>query len=155
MDYLQSSLPREELLDLYQDESRGKYVCRAVLQRLPQASQQVVVRLSCCGGTFPKNLVHIWVSKYCQRFLNELAAWSIIVDAEADTVTLTPEFYRGLKDSLQSLDSSPWKALTTDQMAFLEQEASKLAEKGDISFPYMTSDDLERYTQVCKQSIPF
>jgi transcription initiation factor TFIIH subunit 4 len=147
MDYLQSALPRDELLDLYQDESRGKYVCRAVLQRLPQASQQVVVRLSCCGGTFPKNLVSIWVPKSCQRLLNELKAWSIIVDAEADNVTLTQEFYKGLKDSLQSLDSSPWNALATDQMAFLEQEASKQAEKGDTTFPYMTPDDLERYTQ--------
>lgn len=142
------SLPKSSLLELYQDDSRGRFVCRAVLQRLPETSQQIVVRLSCVGGSFPQSAVQIWVrSKNAKRNMAELVTWAIIEPPEGtDSITLTPEFYKGLRDSLHSLDASPWNALTEAQMLYLEQEASKATGKA-VKFPAMTPEDLERYTQ--------
>jgi transcription initiation factor TFIIH subunit 4 len=148
MDYLQTTLPRADLLELYQEDTRGRYVCRAVLQRLPQASQQVVVRLSCCGGTFPKSMVQVWTKQKSNRFLDELYLWAIILNpAETESsITLTPEFDKGLRDSLHSLDASPWNALNAEQITFLEQDATKVMGT-PVTFPAMTPDELERYTQ--------
>lgn len=153
MAYLQHNLPRSSLLELYQDESRGRYVCRAVLQRLPQTSQQVIIRLSCCGGSFARSALSIW-TKYktpgkVERDIDELYQWAIIQEdsrSSSNEITLTPEFFQGLKDSLQSLDASPWTALTREQTEFLEQEASRVLGK-PVTFPVMTPEDLEKYTQ--------
>ena len=150
MEYLQSRLPRASLLDLYQDEGRGRYVCRAVLQRLPETSQQVVVRLSCCGGSFDRNLLAIWTKHKtparAQKAIDELYRWAIVREPEGPELALTPEFLEGLRNSLQSLDASPWMALTKEQTEYLEQEALKAGAK-DARFPVMTPEDLEKYTQ--------
>jgi transcription initiation factor TFIIH subunit 4 len=153
MDYLQTCLPRTALLELFQDDSRGRYVCRAVLQRLPETSQQIIIRLSCCGGSFPYSAVQVWTksnSKHKRQF-EELYQWAIIVQVDYNqlkdaTIELTPEFFKGLRDSLHRLDAAPWNALTQVQMTFLEQEATKVSAK-PVSFPAMTCEDLERYTQ--------
>jgi len=187
MDYLRQSLSREALLGLYSDEKRGRYVCRAVLQRLPETSQQIIVRLSCTGGEFTLGMIRIWlkgfntganntndgnaasgpaqtpISKLLTKQLNELYHWAIVTEKQgvskgADGVSdasddstmlkLTPEFFKGLKDSLHSMDASPWVALTNEQMQYLEQEANKESTTGRrIRFPAMTTEDLERYTQ--------
>jgi len=181
MDYLRQSLSREALLGLYSDEKRGRYVCRAVLQRLPETSQQIVVRLSCTGGEFSIGMIKVWlkgfnlgggdegvaqtpISKLLTKQLNELYHWAIVTEkqgvakndgdetasAEANAMlTLTPEFFKGLKDSLHSMDASPWIALTPEQMQYLEKEANKEIAAGQrrVKFPAMTPEDLEKYTQ--------
>ena len=186
MDYLRKSLSRDSLLGLYSDEKRGRYVCRAVLQRLPETSQQIIIRLSCTGGEFSLSMIRIWLkgidvgdgskgggpmSRLLTRQLNEMYHWAIVTEKQQppditptsnnstegtmtpDTIIkLTPEFYKGLKDSLHSLDASPWKALTEDQMQYLEQEANKnnnnnTSSSSVVKFPAMTPEDLERYTQ--------
>lgn len=156
MEYLQTDLSRSYLLELYNDDSRGRYVCRAVLQRLLETSQQIVVRLSCCGGSLLKSQVQVWTKSKHERQLAELYQWAIIQKPPKtadDDVTLTTEFYKGLKESLHSLDASPWHALTQEQMDYLVDEAKKVqtdAKKGSIKpikFPVMTPEDLERYTQ--------
>ena len=53
LDYLRTAIPRSNLLDLYTDETRGRFVCRAILQQLSDVGQQIVMRLACCGGSFP------------------------------------------------------------------------------------------------------
>jgi hypothetical protein len=88
--------------------------------------------------------------------------WAIIVQVDYQnlqeaTIELTPEFFKGLRDSLCCLDAAQWNALTKPQMTFLEQEAAKVAVKvglggknkggASVSFPAMTCEDLERYTQ--------
>ena len=155
LDYLQSHLPRSSLLELYKDEGRGRYVCRAVLQRLPETSQQVIIRLSCCGGSFARSALSIWTKhknpSRAQRDVDELYQWAIITQLGDDAggkgeITLTEEFFQGLKDSLQSLDASPWMALTQEQADFLEQEATRVLGK-PVQFPSMTPEDLEKYTQ--------
>lgn len=153
MDYLQSHLPRQSLLELYQDEGRGRYVCRAVLQRLPETSQQVIIRLSCCGGSFPKSALPIWTKHKtparAKRDVDDMYQWAILeepADAPAAEISLTPQFFQGLRDSLQSLDVSPWTALTAEQTDFLAQEATRVLGK-PVQFPTMTTEDLERYTQ--------
>eukprot|EP00532_Pseudo-nitzschia_australis_P006407 CAMPEP_0168165764 /NCGR_PEP_ID=MMETSP0139_2-20121125/1658_1 /TAXON_ID=44445 /ORGANISM="Pseudo-nitzschia australis, Strain 10249 10 AB" /LENGTH=604 /DNA_ID=CAMNT_0008082897 /DNA_START=243 /DNA_END=2054 /DNA_ORIENTATION=- len=171
MDYLRQSVSRDSLLGLYSDEKRGRYVCRAVLQRLPETSQQIIVRLSCTGGEFSISMIRIWLkgfnvggpggtsstpmNKFLSRQLNELFHWAIVTEkqhasaGENDTILkLTPEFFKGLKDSLQSLDASPWNALTEEEMKFLVFEANKdEASARPVRFPAMTLEDLERYTQ--------
>lgn len=155
MPYLQSHLPRSALLDLYQEESRGKYVCRAVLQRLPETSQQIIIRLSCCGGSFSRQALSVWVCKHktspsaAQRDMEELYQWAIIEDVTSAELKLTDDFFAGLKGSLQSLDASPWNALTPAQMELVVAEAKKVApEKANsVEFPAMTPEDLEKYTQ--------
>lgn len=148
MEYLQTSLANEALRELYLDEGRGLYICRAVLQQLPETSQQVVVRLTCCGGQFPKSLVGIWCNSkfWGTRQINEMVQWGIIENPTGNTVQLTKEFYQGFKGSLHSLDTSPWKALTAEQIKNLENEVSA-AEGKKMEFPAMTPEDLERYTQ--------
>lgn len=189
MDYLRQSLSREALLGLYSDEKRGKYVCRAVLQRLPETSQQIIVRLSCTGGQFTLGMIRIWlkgfnnasssndddgnsfgqtqtpISKLLTKQLNELYHWAIVTEkqsvpkssdatspaASSDDSTmlkLTPEFFKGLKDSLHSMDASPWLALTNEQIQHIENEANQENTTGrKVRFPAMTTEDLERYTQ--------
>ena len=181
MDYLRQSLSREALLGLYSDEKRGKYVCRAVLQRLPETSQQIVVRLSCTGGEFSIAMIRVWLkgfslegrastpmAKLLTKQLNELYHWAIVTekqgvsnttdnigdgspgepDSDNALLKLTPEFFKGLKDSLHSMDASPWIALKPDQIEHLEKEANKENTTGKtIKFPAMTPEDLERYTQ--------
>ena len=148
MDFLQNALSKSSLLTLYTEETRGRFICRAVLQRLSPIAQQVVVRLSSCGGSFPKAGVQVWISggkPKCHQVLEELHRWAIVVvpSGEAEDkkmVTLTPEFAKGLQETLLTPDASPWKALTPLQIRAMEQEASEAPK--DISF-----EDLERYTQ--------
>ncbi|VEU41948.1 unnamed protein product [Pseudo-nitzschia multistriata] len=171
MDYLRQSVSRDSLLGLYSDEKRGRYVCRAVLQRLPETSQQIIVRLSCTGGEFSISNIRIWLkgfnaggaggtssaamNKLLSRQLNELYHWAIVTEkqqasawTDQTVLRLTPEFFKSLKDSLQSLDASPWCALTEEEMKFLENEANKDETSGrPVRFPAMTPEDLERYTQ--------
>lgn len=184
MDYLRQSLSREALLGLYSDEKRGRYVCRAVVQRLPETSQQIIVRLSCTGGEFTLGMIRIWlkgfnagsssddnpstqtqtpISKLLTKQLNELYHWAIVTEKqevsratdpaassaeESTLLKLTPEFFKGLKDSLHSMDASPWLALTSEQIQYLEDEANKEnTTKKRVLFPAMTTEDLERYTQ--------
>jgi transcription initiation factor TFIIH subunit 4 len=128
-------------LDLYTEESRGRFVCRAVLQQLSETAQQVVVRLSCTGGAFPAAGVQVWArpGRY-ERIVAELYRWALIQDSAAATLTLTPEFAKGLQESLVSLDASPWTAITASQIVAMEQEASERSKQ-------VTPEDLERYTQ--------
>jgi len=154
MEYLQTSLPRETLLELYEDELRGRFVCRAVLQRLPASHQQVVVRLACCGGSFPVAALHTWLktsktpAEQQQRFLAELYPWAIVESAKAGdgSISLTEPFCKGLRDALHSVDASPWIPLTPAKMELIEQEASKVNGK-PARFPAQTPEDLERHAQ--------
>ena len=171
MDYLQKAVSRPEMLGLYSDATRGQFACRAVLQQLPETSQQIVVRLSCTGGEFPMALVSSWfrtsstssASHYVRlmKMLEQLYQWAILVEKPgkkgddgdkekkqgAETVQLTPEFYQGLRRSLQSLDASPWKPLNEAQMQVVVDEAIKTSGKSNITFPRKSQEDLERYTQ--------
>lgn len=166
LDYLQKVLPRRKLLDLYQDESRGRFVCRSVLQRLSAVAQQIVVRLSCTGGSFPLSGVQVWTAlrpNKQQQLFRELYKWAILQEDvslhirqppfSADTapvgptpeqqkqlVTLTKEFEKGLLESLRSLEVSPWTPLTDNQVRSLEQEAKEKSVT-------ITTEDLEHYTQ--------
>lgn len=150
MEYLQLSLPKDSLRELYVDPSRGRFICRAVLQQLPETSQQVAVRLTCCGGSFPKKLAGVWCnSKYWgDKQVLEMIRWAILEPSstEGDTLDLTAEFLHGFKASLHSLDASPWNPLNSAQIQIMEQEASAIDGK-KTSFPAMTPEDLERYTQ--------
>lgn len=149
MAYLQTSLPKESLLQLYLDPGRGRYICRAVLQELPMTSQQVVVRLVCCGGSFARNLVDIWCGKYWgPKQIAEMVKWAILKQPpdDASPIQLTDEFYQGYKAALHSMDASPWNPLTPAQVEVVEQEASAV-EGRPVKFPAMTPEDLERYTQ--------
>ncbi|MGK3741374.1 MAG: hypothetical protein ACI90V_008226, partial [Bacillariaceae sp.] len=95
MDYLRKSLSRDSLLGLYSDEKRGRYVCRAVLQRLPETSQQIIIRLSCTGGEFSLSMIRIWLkgidvdgkgggpmSRLLTRQLNEMYHWAIVTEKQ-------------------------------------------------------------------------
>ncbi|CAJ1946016.1 unnamed protein product [Cylindrotheca closterium] len=150
MAYLQTSLSKESLSQLYLDPTRGRYVCRAVLQELPMTSQQVVVRLICCGGSFPRNLVNIWCGKkyWGHKQIMEMVKWAILKQPADDdaAIQLTDEFFQGYKAALHSMDTSPWSPLTPAQVEVMEQEASAVEGK-PVKFPAMTQEDLERYTQ--------
>lgn len=152
VDFIRNVLPKATLLELYTEEKRGIFVCRAVLQQLSPVAQQVCVRLSCTGGQFPLAGVQIWTSlneKQQDTMLRELFGWGIVTEKltiakskqERGTILqLTDQFAQGLKASLCCLDASPWKPLQPKQIAILEKEAG---EKPIQTCP----EDLERYTQ--------
>lgn len=142
LDYLQNALPNATLLQLYTDETRGRFICRAVLQQLSPVAQQVVVRLSSCGGSFPESGVKIWFSgNGYPQVMSELGKWAILAPESAGTVALAPEFAKGLQETLLSPDSSPWKALSKDDLRKMEEDAKE-------GHKEVTYEDLERYTQV-------
>lgn len=160
MDFLQNALSKNSLLQLYTEETRGRFICRAVLQRLSPLAQQVVVRLSTCGGSFAASGIQIWIAstgsnnRY-KHVMEELQRWAIVApnennekDGEEDedaknsnkTVTLTDEFSKGLQETLLSPDSSPWKALSTEDIREIEKANGEKPQ--DVTY-----EDLERYTQ--------
>jgi Transcription factor Tfb2 len=165
MDYLQNVLSKKSLLELYMEETRGRFVCRAVLQQLSPVAQQVVVRLSACGGSFPATSVQVWIASVTtaesssssvsnsktrfQQVMTELQRWAIVAPASSEdehasastaNVTLAPEFAKGLQETMLSPDSSPWQKVTKEQIRAMELEAQE--QSIDITF-----EDLERSTQ--------
>lgn len=149
MDFLRHVLPKDVLLGLYEEEKRGRFVCRAVLQQLSSVTQQVVVRLSCCAGEFPAAGVQVWtVLKPAQQdaiFL-ELYEWGIVPERlsssalEGKLIKMTPQFQKGLQESMRCLTSAPWNSLEAVQMKALEEEAAEPHKE-------VSMEDLERYTQ--------
>lgn len=60
--YLQS-LPPSSLTQLYGDVSYGSFVCKAILQHLPDAARQLILRLVFCGAevTYPvPDILTLW-----------------------------------------------------------------------------------------------
>lgn len=165
LEYLQSVVPAATLRLLYVDEKeaknkRGPFVCRAVLQRLSAVSQQVVVRLSCTGGEFPRSGVQVWIHQHnnnnnnnqspsnndkqnkhapknsLQRVLQELKRWAIItqesIAEDARNITMTAEFLQGVQDCFRHLNVCPWQAVAVEELPPAVQPRS--------------AEDLERYT---------
>eukprot|EP00521_Asterionellopsis_glacialis_P007344 CAMPEP_0195284978 /NCGR_PEP_ID=MMETSP0707-20130614/2978_1 /TAXON_ID=33640 /ORGANISM="Asterionellopsis glacialis, Strain CCMP134" /LENGTH=528 /DNA_ID=CAMNT_0040344397 /DNA_START=147 /DNA_END=1733 /DNA_ORIENTATION=+ len=161
LDYLQKALPKQTLRQLYADDTRGHYVCRAVLQQLPGLAQQVVIRLSCCGGTFARKGVQIWTKQQFAAYQHDLSRWAIIEEiapstegegageGDKSTISLTPEYYKGLRYSLESMDSSPWQSLTPEQIVTMAKQ--QMSTDGNMKKPknikIPTPEDLERYTE--------
>jgi transcription initiation factor TFIIH subunit 4 len=150
LDYLRTALPRETLLDLYADEARGRFVCRAILQQLSDVGQQIVMRLSCCGGSFPIGSqpkvpgVRDWVhqKQKLPQLLKELKKWGIIQSDKAEDIALTGQFHKGLQASIQSLDSSPWQPLSQSSIAALAKQAPS-----GTKYKQISTIDLETHTQ--------
>ena len=145
LDYLRTSLPRETLLELYTDESRGRFVCRSILQtQLSDVAQQIVMRLSCCGGAFPVSGIAEWVVQKHQlpKLLKELKKWAIIQSEKSEVISLTKEFNTGVQGAIQSLDSSPWMSLTQEMIQQYANEAGVGAKYRPVAMA-----DLERDTQ--------
>ncbi len=60
--YLQS-LPPSSLMQLYGDVSYGPFVCKAILQHLPDSARQLILRLVFCGAevTYPvQEILTLW-----------------------------------------------------------------------------------------------
>jgi len=147
LDFLQSAIPRKALQGLYQEEPRGQFVCRAVLQQLSATAQQVVMRLQCSGGSFPLANIQVWTCqtpKQLDLMIQEMQRWGILerVSANEKLVSLTGPFKAGLQASLCSLDASPWKPLEPVQLEALAHEAGTSAVAASVSAEF-----LERYTQ--------
>ena len=178
MEYLRHALDRPTLLQLYvvEQQQRGRFVCRAILQQLSGVAQQVVVRLACTGGQFPVKGVQLWIQQQEQqaksrtsssssssllllvdRVLLELYQWAILQEkitvanstGAAVMVTMTNEFRKGLQAALCHLDASPWTALTPAQLQVMQQEADKSATTTTTTTTSepVTPEYLERYTQ--------
>lgn len=158
LDFLQTALPRKALQHLYEEESRGQFVCRAVLQQLPEPAQQIVLRMQCTGGSFSLQGIRVWTTattKQLEHMLKEMQRWGIVAkldsgggsskdqDDSGVVVSLTPSFAAGLRASLCSLDASPWQPLAPVQLAALEQEAGLRSGTAGA----VTPEDLERHTQ--------
>ena len=162
LEYLQTTLPSQALQSLYQEPSRGQFLCRAVLQQLSGPAQQMVLRLQCCtgGASFSKPGVQAWTTaspSQLEHMLRDMQRWGIVVasnknaeqqssdisSSSSSTVSLTPSFAAGLRSSLCNLDASPWQALEPVQLAALEREAGIPVG----SAAGVTVEDLERYTQ--------
>jgi Transcription factor Tfb2 len=153
LDYLQQVVPRRMLLSLYEQEVYGKFVCRLVLQKaLSALSQQVVIRLACVGGSFPATAVAVWIKQSSSRWpvlLRELRTWAVITTDQAELVTLTAQFAKGLKESLHSLENSPWTPLSNEQLQSLQEQQLAAADDtkaSPLTFSKMSPEDLERYT---------
>lgn len=149
LDYLRKTLPRSSLLELYSDEARGRFVCRSILQQLSDVGQQIVMRLTSCGGSFPlggqpgKPGIKDWVNEphRIPQLLKELKNWAIIQSDETPDISLTDEFNLGLQTSIRSLDTSPWTALSHKAMMALSKEA------GGSKYKPVSVSDLDHHTQ--------
>ena len=140
LDYLQKGISRENLRKLFTEE-RGRYVCRAIVQKgLTDIAQQICMRLVAAGSTFPKRDIQVWTKIKINKILEELHQWAIIVDQHAEMIQLTEEFYNAMQTSITSLEMSVWKPLSADQIVSLEKENK------EKHIP-VTPEDLERYTQ--------
>lgn len=154
LDYLRTTLPRSTLLELYADEERGRFVCRAILQQLSDVGQQIIMRLTCCGGTFPLggdgsgsgsgsgHGVRDWVNQKHKlpQLLKELKKWAIIHSNKTGDIVLTDQFNKGIQESIRSLDSSPWLPLS-------QPEIMTLAKDSGVRYKPVSHTDLERHTQ--------
>mmetsp|Transcript_18091 Transcript_18091/g.20857 ORF Transcript_18091/g.20857 Transcript_18091/m.20857 type:complete len:512 (-) Transcript_18091:26-1561(-) len=149
LDYLRTTLPRSALLELYADEARGRFVCRAILQQLSDVGQQIVMRLTCCGGSFPlggqPNVHGIkeWINNQQKlpQLLKELKKWAIIQSDKNPDISLTEEFNLGLQASIRSLDSSPWVPLS--QKTMIEMAGGS----GVSRYRPISLSDLDQHTQ--------
>ena len=150
LDFLRTALPRETLQTLYGDETRGRFVCRAVLQRLPAAAQQIVWRLQWTGERFPAGGVQTWIRQepeQLEQMVEEMQRWAILEERDEKNgrfVSLTASFKKGLRASLYNLDASPWQPLEPVQLEALEREVAG-APTGTTAT--VRTEDLERYTQ--------
>uniref|UniRef100_A0A7S1V039 General transcription factor IIH subunit 4 n=1 Tax=Grammatophora oceanica TaxID=210454 RepID=A0A7S1V039_9STRA len=147
LEYLRNSIPKETLAELYRDEARGRFVCRSVLQQLSDVGQQIVMRLACCGGTFPVKTMKDWVTQKegLNALLKDLHKWGILQVAadqngKQNLIQLTPDFSRGLQASISTLDALPW-------YAYPEEELVDIHTKARVRYTPTTPEDLERYTQ--------
>ena len=88
LDYLRLKVPKSTLRQLYLDEQRGPFVCRAIVQQLSLPAQQILIRLQCTGGSFAMAGVQHWLSNgdkvLRQTILPELRQWAIVLDDDAD-----------------------------------------------------------------------
>lgn len=151
LDFLQKT-SRSQLEQLYVEPTYGRFVCKSIFQNLNSVSQQIVLRLSCTGNTFPRAGVKVWTSisdSAHEALLSELHQWAIIqdYDEESKVVSLTAPFAKGLRSSLTALEPSPWRPLEDVQIAALEQEAKAKSQ------PPVTSEFLEKYTQKVWDSV--
>ena len=171
LDYLQSALPPATLRQLYLDEEgskarRGPFVCRAVLQQLSTVSQQVVARLACTGGQFPKAGVQAWIREHhhhapvsinnasdnnsnepsksshhisgLERVLKELHRWSMV-----ETVCLKPDIpVVKLTDEFYQGVKDCFRHLDV-----CPWKAVDLQHQLPPGVTPLTTEDLERYTQ--------
>ena len=145
LDYLRTTITHETLLDLYADNNRGHFVCRAILQQLDEVEKQIVMRLTCCGGSFPlegKARVQDWIVQKdkLRRRLKELRKWGIVESDKGEVLTLTPQFHKGITASMRTLDSSPWVALSPSAITRIAREAG-------VRYTPVTLAHLETETQ--------
>ncbi|CAM9544564.1 unnamed protein product [Phaeothamnion confervicola] len=126
------SLPADSLDCLYGGSSaqqqrasteHAPWVCRAVVQSLPQLAKQYIMRLLCVEGGVSPTTVRSWVDESCTSVhrvaLQELRRLRIVVDtpppsdaedsSREDRVCLNPPFREHLRAALCSRDSTPWR----------------------------------------------
>jgi len=178
LDYIvqtSSSSAIDTLLPLYSHPLHGKYVVQAVLcHECSKLSQQVVLRLHCTGpqGSVEASVLQVWLKEQHQKtttlpkhsrtsiLLQELQKWAIVTvrvigteDTSSGTilVSLTPEFQKGLEQSLTQLDISPYGAsLTASRLEQLVSQSgleTTKAQKLLHVLQNVTVDDLDTYTQ--------
>ena len=170
LEFLKTRVDKETLLQLYVDEQRGAFVCRAVSQQLSLPAQQVLMRLQCTGGSFPLASVSVWfvqgVALLNQVVLPELRQWSMIQklgnpgDGPMEVV-MTAEFKQGFTASLCRLHASPWQSIPTATLQEWDTLSSNTAStegrkrKSSNNKPsgLVTPEDLERYTQTVWDSV--
>lgn len=142
-------MPRSSLLELYSDEARGRFVCRSILQQLSDVGQQIVMRLTSCGGSFPVGGkpgvpgIKDWVNEpqRLPQLLKELKSWGIIQSDKTPDISLTDEFNVGVQTSIRSLDTSPWNALSQKAMMALAKET------GASKYSPVSLSDLDQHTR--------
>jgi len=189
------SLPRESLLALYDDDSRGMFACKAVLQHIPELARQFILRLVVSGGgastPYPvSDITTLWtksqLSKQCAKetrksleMMKVMAVITVERTAAASTddnskddakvgspgsaaagsepaqvqmfIKLTPQFYKGIKESITCLNGTPWQEVPPSTIfAFFKTRLERIKEKGltgKKTSPPPTLDELELYTQ--------
>ena len=126
LEYLQKSLPKATLRQLYVDKEdskirQGPFVCRAVLQQLSPVAQQIVSRLACTGGRFDRHGVRAWIHQpqgrgkpsLLQRVLQEMVQWAILeeesLSVNSKEIAMTHEYYQGIRECLLTSALCPWK----------------------------------------------
>ena len=79
-------------------------------------------------------------------WMDELEKWGIVQPDRTVSLTLTPEFHKGVRGAIGSLDSSPWISLSP-------LAARKLAKESNAKYVPVTLEDLERHTQTQWDSV--
>lgn len=154
--YLES-LPRSSLLALYEDEKRGEYAAKTILQKLPELARQFTMRLTVCGGAFPFKMTTAWSAsrnkkdvKFALTRMEALCVINPIKLKQTDELNneVTPKSGKRARHAFDNIDPNAIVVLTEPFYRAIQLSLTSLKR---APYPELSNQDLENLTEYEKQ----